>query len=82
MQIHFTIELTLQSQFKNRINLKRYTHLLALAILGSVVSWLLINKQIIEISFWRYLLVETIIIVSKMIYEKEKERFDNKGNAT
>jgi hypothetical protein len=40
----------------------------------------LINKLIIEISFWRYLLVETIIIVSKMIYEKEKERIDNKRN--
>jgi uncharacterized membrane protein len=64
------------------MNIKRSIHILALAILGSVVSWLLINKLIITISFWKYLLVETIIIVSKMIYEKEKERLDNKGNAS
>jgi hypothetical protein len=64
------------------MNVKRSFHLFALAILGSVVSWLLINKLIITISFWKYLLVETIIIVSKMIYEKEKARLDNKGNAT
>ena len=64
------------------MNVKRSFHLFALAILGSVVSWLLINKLIITISFWKYLLVETIIIVSKMIYEKEKERLDNKGNAS
>jgi uncharacterized membrane protein len=64
------------------MNVKRSIHLFTLAILGSVVSWLLINKLIITISFWKYLLVETIIIVSKMIYEKEKERLDNKGNAS
>jgi uncharacterized membrane protein len=64
------------------MNIKRSIQIFALAILGSVVSWLLINKLIITISFWKYLLVETIIIVSKMIYEKEKERLDNKGNAS
>jgi hypothetical protein len=38
------------------------------------LSWMAIHLWIIEISFWKYLLVETIIISMKMLYEKEKNR--------
>jgi Ca2+-dependent lipid-binding protein len=49
-------------------------HLISLAIIGSLLSWTAIHLWIVEISLWNYLLVETIIISMKMLYEKEKKR--------
>ena len=44
------------------------------AIFGSVVCWIIIDFFIVNLSFWKYLLIETIIILTKMLYEKEKTR--------
>jgi len=44
------------------------------AIVGSVVCWIIIDFFIVELSFWKYLIIETIIILTKMLYEKEKTR--------
>jgi len=44
------------------------------AIIGSVVCWIIIDFFIVELSFWKYLLIETLIILTKMLYEKEKTR--------
>ena len=44
------------------------------AIIGSVVCWIIIDFFIVELSFWKYLIIETIIILTKMLYEKEKTR--------
>jgi hypothetical protein len=49
-------------------------HLISLAIIGSLLCWMAIHLWIIEISFWKYLLVETIIISMKMLCEQEKKR--------
>jgi hypothetical protein len=49
-------------------------HLISLSIIGTLLSWMAIHLWIIEISFWKYLLIETIIISMKMLYEKEKNR--------
>jgi uncharacterized membrane protein len=44
------------------------------AIIGSVVCWIIIDFFIVDLTFWKYLLIETIIILTKMLYEKEKTR--------
>ena len=44
------------------------------AIIGSVVCWIIIDFFIVNLSFWKYLLIETLIILTKMLYEKEKTR--------
>ena len=44
------------------------------AIVGSVVCWIIIDFFIVNLSFWKYLLIETLIILTKMLYEKEKTR--------
>jgi hypothetical protein len=44
------------------------------AIVGSVVCWIIIDFFIVDLSFWKYLIIETIIILTKMLYEKEKTR--------
>jgi hypothetical protein len=44
------------------------------AIMGSVACWIIIDFFIVDLSFWKYLLIETIIILTKMLYEKEKTR--------
>ena len=44
------------------------------AIVGSVVCWIIIDFLIVNLSFWKYLLIETLIILTKMLYEKEKTR--------
>lgn len=49
-------------------------HLISLAIIGSFLSWTVIHLWVIEISLWKYLIIETIIISMKMLYEKEKNR--------
>jgi len=44
------------------------------AIIGSVVCWIIIDFFIVDLTFWKYLLIETLIILTKMLYEKEKTR--------
>ena len=44
------------------------------AIVGSVVCWIIIDFFIVDLSFWKYLLIETLIILTKLLYEKEKTR--------
>jgi hypothetical protein len=36
------------------------------------------NIFIVELSFWRYLLIELLLLISKFLYEKEKKRLDIK----
>lgn len=45
-----------------------------IAILGSLICWAIIDMLIVELSIWKYLIIETLIILSKMLYEKEKTR--------
>lgn len=45
-----------------------------MAILGSFICWAIIDMLIVELSIWKYLIIETLIILSKMLYEKEKTR--------
>ena len=44
------------------------------AIVGSLGCWIIIDFFIVDLSFWKYLLIETLIILTKMLYEKEKTR--------
>lgn len=53
--------------------------LILIAIIGSVVSWKIIDFAIIEMPIWKYLVIETIIVLNKILYDKEKNRFSNKS---
>jgi hypothetical protein len=48
--------------------------LLVFAVIGSLTSWLIINSMLVELSIGTYLIIETIIVITKMLYEKEKKR--------
>jgi hypothetical protein len=54
--------------------MKNKSTLVLIAIVGSVVCWIIIDFFIVDLSFWKYLIIETIIILTKMLYEKEKTR--------
>jgi uncharacterized membrane protein len=54
--------------------MKNKSTLVLIAIVGSVVCWIIIDFFIVDLSFWKYLLIETLIILTKMLYEKEKTR--------
>jgi hypothetical protein len=43
-------------------------------VIGSLTSWLIINSMLVELSIGTYLIIETIIVITKMLYEKEKKR--------
>jgi hypothetical protein len=53
-------------------------NLLFVAVIGSIVCWLFINFFIVALPLWKYLIIETLIVITKMIYEKEKMRITNK----
>jgi len=57
---------------------KKSLHLMIVAILGSLLSWLAIDLLIVSIPIWKYLIIETIIVVMKMLYEKERARLEAK----
>jgi hypothetical protein len=48
--------------------------LLILAVLGSLTCWIIIDLFVVELQIWQYLLIESLIVLSKMLYEKEKKR--------
>ena len=58
--------------------MKNKIHLIIIAFIGSVFCWQVIDIFIIELSIWKYLLIELLMVVTKFFYEKEKKRLDSK----
>ena len=58
--------------------MKNKIHLTIIALIGSVFCWKIIDIIIVDLSFWRYLLIELLLLISKFFYEKEKKRLDCK----
>jgi hypothetical protein len=52
--------------------------LIVFAVIGSLTTWVIINYLLIELPIWKYLIIETIIVITKMLYEKEKKRLIGK----
>lgn len=50
--------------------------LFSIAIIGSFACWQIIDFLIIELPLWKYILIETIIVITKMFYDKEKSRLN------
>ena len=48
------------------------------ATIGSITTWIAINFYLVEIPFWKYIIIELLIVLTKMIYEKEKKRLTGK----
>jgi len=53
-------------------------HLTIIALIGSFLCWQIIDIFIVDLSFWKYLLIELLLSISKFFYEKEKKRLDSK----
>ena len=53
--------------------------LLVIAILGSLVSWKVVDFLLIALPLWKYLIIEGIVLLSKTVYEKEKKRLNSVG---
>jgi hypothetical protein len=52
--------------------------LILFAVIGSLTTWVIINYLLVELPIWKYLIIETIIVITKMLYEKEKKRLVGK----
>jgi hypothetical protein len=50
--------------------------LLIYAVIGSVTTWIIIDRFIVKLPIWKYLIIETLIVLTKMLYEKEKKRLN------
>jgi hypothetical protein len=53
--------------------------LLVVSILGSLVSWKVVDLLLIALPLWKYLIIEGIVLLSKTVYEKEKKRLSSVG---
>ena len=58
--------------------MKNKIHLTIIALIVSFLCWQIIDIFIVELSFWKYLLIELLLLISKFFYEKEKKRLDIK----
>jgi hypothetical protein len=54
------------------VNLKK----LFLGLIGSVCLYLIINNFIVELSVWKYILIEGLITLSHWIYDQIKTTID------
>jgi hypothetical protein len=50
--------------------------LFSIAIIGSFACWQIIDFFIVELPLWKYILIETIIVITKMFYDTEKIRLN------
>jgi hypothetical protein len=46
------------------------------AVIGSATTWIIIDRFIVKLPIWKYLIIETLIVLTKMLYEKEKKRLN------
>ena len=58
--------------------MKNKIHLTIIALIASFLCWQIIDIFIVELSIWRYLLIELLMVATKFFYEKEKKRLDSK----
>jgi hypothetical protein len=50
--------------------------LLIYAVIGTLTTWIVINVFLVSIPLWKYLIIETLFVLTKMLYEKEKKRLN------
>jgi hypothetical protein len=50
------------------------TLMLGLAVLGTILSWMIINLFVVEITFTRFVIIEFTISVFHHLYNKAKEQ--------
>lgn len=48
---------------------EKFLHGFIISILLSIVNWFIIDKLIINISFWKYFILELIFVVSMKLYK-------------
>jgi hypothetical protein len=56
-------------------NYEKIIHKALIAILFSVMNWILITTFIIEISFLKYLIVETVLVLWMKVYKFTLNKF-------
>lgn len=47
---------------------EKFIHSFLIAVVFSILCWLIITNFVIEISFWKYIIIEIILAVSKKLY--------------
>ena len=55
---------------KNKLLLSIY------AVIGSLTIWIVIDVFLVPMPLWKYLIIETMFVLTKMLYEKEKKRLN------
>lgn len=53
---------------------EKMIHSFTLALLISIINWIIIDSFIIEISFFKYFLIEIILILSIKLYKFTKQK--------
>lgn len=55
---------------KNKLLLSIY------AVIGTLTTWIVIDVFLVSMPLWKYLIIETLFVLTKMLYEKEKKRLN------
>ena len=50
--------------------------LLIYALIGTITTWIVIDVFLVSMPLWKYLIIETLFVLKKMLYEKEKKRLN------
>lgn len=53
---------------KNKLLLSIY------AVIGTLTTWIVIDVFLVPMTLWKYLIIETMFVLTKILYEKEKKR--------
>jgi hypothetical protein len=54
---------------------EKMIHTLILSLMFSIISWLVVDNLIIDISFLKYFLIEIILIISLKFYKFTIQKF-------
>jgi len=54
---------------------EKMIHTLVLSLMFSIISWLVVDNLIIDISFLKYFLIEIILIISLKFYKFTIQKF-------
>jgi hypothetical protein len=55
---------------KNKLLLSIY------AVIGTLTTWIVIDVFLVPMPLWKYLIIETMFVLTKMLYEREKKRLN------
>lgn len=63
-------------------SVEKVVHKLLISLVFTLVNWVIVDNLIVEIPFWKYLIIELFLVISMKFYTFTTRKLDQDGRNT